>query len=265
MEKPSYRIHSYPRSRLATFDVGRIGGSKHHIASFLEIDVTDAKRRVREILRSGGDASIMAWLIRSVAVSVARHPEVAAVNTRHLKQIIFDDVDIAVPMERIVNGDKAPIMTLIRKAESKSVETVAKELREAATRPINGSADYTPAERKNRRMERVFFYIPGVLRRVVWRMLMRDPFSIKKNMGSLVITNIGMSGRTSGWILPKSMHNLSIAMGTIVKKPRVVMGEVAVRDVMNLTIVFDHDVIDGAPAARFADTLVKLMESAEGL
>jgi hypothetical protein len=45
-------------------------------------------------------------------------------------------------------------------------------------------------------------------------------------MGSLVITNIRMSGRTSGWILPKSMHNLSIAMGTIVKKPQVVMGEV---------------------------------------
>ncbi|MDF1569320.1 MAG: 2-oxo acid dehydrogenase subunit E2 [Spirochaetaceae bacterium] len=163
-------------------------------------------------------------------------------------------------MERIVDGDKVPIMTLIRKAESKSVETVTGELREAATRPIAGSADYTPAERKNRRMERIFFYMPGALRRVVWRMLMRNPFSVKKNMGSLVITNIGMSGRTSGWILPKSMYNLSI-----VKKPCVVMGEVAVRDTMNLTIVFDHDVIDGAPAARFADTLVKLMESAEGL
>ncbi|MDF1569321.1 MAG: hypothetical protein P1P77_14975 [Spirochaetaceae bacterium] len=40
--------------------MGRISGSKHQIAAFLEIDVTDAKRRVREILRSGGEASIMA-------------------------------------------------------------------------------------------------------------------------------------------------------------------------------------------------------------
>jgi hypothetical protein len=48
---------------------------------------------------------MMAWLIRSVAVSVARHPEVAAVNTRHLKQIIFDDVDFAVPMERMLMRD----------------------------------------------------------------------------------------------------------------------------------------------------------------
>ncbi len=34
---------------------------------------------------------------------------------------------------------------------------------------------------------------------------------------------------------------------------------------LSLTIIFDHDVIDGAPAARFTRRLVELIESGYGL
>jgi pyruvate/2-oxoglutarate dehydrogenase complex dihydrolipoamide acyltransferase (E2) component len=34
---------------------------------------------------------------------------------------------------------------------------------------------------------------------------------------------------------------------------------------MNVTVIFDHDVIDGAPAARFTRRLVELIESGYGL
>jgi pyruvate/2-oxoglutarate dehydrogenase complex dihydrolipoamide acyltransferase (E2) component len=44
-----------------------------------------------------------------------------------------------------------------------------------------------------------------------------------------------------------------------------VEGRIEPRQILNLTVVFDHDVIDGAPAARFARRLVELIESAYGL
>jgi hypothetical protein len=34
---------------------------------------------------------------------------------------------------------------------------------------------------------------------------------------------------------------------------------------LSLTVVFDHDVVDGAPAARFVKRLVELIESGYGL
>jgi pyruvate/2-oxoglutarate dehydrogenase complex dihydrolipoamide acyltransferase (E2) component len=37
------------------------------------------------------------------------------------------------------------------------------------------------------------------------------------------------------------------------------------RQILHLTLVFDHDVIDGAPAARFTKRLVELIESGYGL
>ena len=42
-------------------------------------------------------------------------------------------------------------------------------------------------------------------------------------------------------------------------------GRIEPRERLSLTLVFDHDVIDGAPAARFARRLVELIESGYGL
>lgn len=39
-------------------------------------------------------------------------------------------------------------------------------------------------------------------------------------------------------------------------------GQVVVRDVLDLTVAIDHNVVDGAPAARFAATFRELLEGA---
>ncbi len=42
-------------------------------------------------------------------------------------------------------------------------------------------------------------------------------------------------------------------------------GHTAVREYLSLTISVDHDIVDGAPAARFARRLKELIESGYGL
>jgi pyruvate/2-oxoglutarate dehydrogenase complex dihydrolipoamide acyltransferase (E2) component len=84
-------------------------------------------------------------------------------------------------------------------------------------------------------------------------------------MGTAIITSSGMVGRFHGWIIPKSIHNLAFAIGSIVKKPWVVENEIQIRDILNLTILFDHDVVDGVPAARFTAQLVKNIEKSRHL
>jgi len=46
------------------------------------------------------------------------------------------------------------------------------------------------------------------------------------------------------------------------QRPRIVDGQIAIRDVLDLTLVIDHNVVDGAPAARFAAEFRALLESA---
>jgi hypothetical protein len=54
-------------------------------------------------------------------------------------------------------------------------------------------------------------------------------------------------------------------VGGIGEKPGVVDGQIALREYLSLTISFDHDIIDGAPAARFTERLKELIESGYGL
>ncbi|MGD0978717.1 MAG: 2-oxo acid dehydrogenase subunit E2 [Candidatus Bathyarchaeia archaeon] len=55
------------------------------------------------------------------------------------------------------------------------------------------------------------------------------------------------------------------ARAGISKKPRVVDGRTEVREYLSLTVMFDEDVIYGAPAARFAARLADLVQDGYGL
>jgi len=74
-----------------------------------------------------------------------------------------------------------------------------------------------------------------------------------------------MFGKGTGWGIPLASHSLVITVGGIGEKPGVVDGHIAIRDYLSLTISFNHDLIDGAPAARFATRLKDLIESGYGL
>ena len=54
-------------------------------------------------------------------------------------------------------------------------------------------------------------------------------------------------------------------LGGIATKPAVVDGQIVPREMLSVTLSFDHDVVDGAPAARFVERLKKLAEGAAGL
>jgi len=92
------------------------------------------------------------------------------------------------------------------------------------------------------------------------------PHLWKKNAGTVGITAVGMFGNGAGWGIPIAPPTaLMVTVGGIAEKPGVVDGTIAIRDYLSLTISFDHDIIDGAPAARFTERLKELIESGYGL
>jgi len=80
-------------------------------------------------------------------------------------------------------------------------------------------------------------------------------------MGTVMVTSVGMIGEMHGWIIPVSVHPLCFAIGSVVKKPWVVDDEIKIREILYLTALVDHDVIDGAPAVRAFTHLKDLIES----
>jgi pyruvate/2-oxoglutarate dehydrogenase complex dihydrolipoamide acyltransferase (E2) component len=55
-----------------------------------------------------------------------------------------------------------------------------------------------------------------------------------------------------------------ITVRGIATKPRYLNGQLKPQELLDLTISVDHDIVDGAPAARFARRLAEFVDAAEG-
>ncbi|HSN67825.1 MAG TPA: 2-oxo acid dehydrogenase subunit E2, partial [Thermoanaerobaculia bacterium] len=113
---------------------------------------------------------------------------------------------------------------------------------------------------------RLSAFTPGFLRRLFFRALRKDPHWLKRAAGTTLVTAVGMFGIGAGWavgIVP--LHTFCLTVGGITRKPGLVDGRVEPREYLALTASIEHDIVDGAPAARFAKHLRELIEGAEVL
>ena len=107
--------------------------------------------------------------------------------------------------------------------------------------------------------------MPSFLRIFSYRILLRFPHQAKQTIGTVLVTAVGMFGERGGWGIPLPLHTLAVTIGGIAEKPGVIDGKIEIREYLSLTVSFDHDLVDGAPAARFTNHFVQLIESGEGL
>jgi len=110
-----------------------------------------------------------------------------------------------------------------------------------------------------------FVLLPGFIRRLFLWVLFKNPQLVKEYYGTVLVSSVGMFGTGSGWGIPVPNHSLQLTLGGIGEKPGVVDHQIEVRKYMSVTVSFDHDVIDGAPAARFMQRMKKLIENGPDL
>lgn len=75
------------------------------------------------------------------------------------------------------------------------------------------------------------------------------------------ITNLGMYGVDSFTPIINLPQSAILGIGRIVREPAVVGETIVPRDQLTLSLTFDHRIVDGAPAARFLQTLAEAVES----
>jgi pyruvate dehydrogenase E2 component (dihydrolipoamide acetyltransferase) len=78
--------------------------------------------------------------------------------------------------------------------------------------------------------------------------------------GTFTITNLGMFGIDAFTPIINPPESAILGVGRIVNKPVGHEGQVVLRDMMTLSLSFDHRLIDGAPAARFLQRVKQLVE-----
>ncbi len=59
--------------------------------------------------------------------------------------------------------------------------------------------------------------------------------------------------------------NAILGIGKITRKPVVIGEDIAVRSMVYLSLVFNHKVVDGVPAAKFLNRVKEILENPESL
>jgi pyruvate dehydrogenase E2 component (dihydrolipoamide acetyltransferase) len=78
--------------------------------------------------------------------------------------------------------------------------------------------------------------------------------------GTVTITNVGVFGVDGGTPIINPGESAILCMGRAVAKPWVVEGEVRVRQVMQLTLSFDHRLVDGALGSQVLSSVARFLE-----
>jgi pyruvate/2-oxoglutarate dehydrogenase complex dihydrolipoamide acyltransferase (E2) component len=256
-KKREFRLEPIPPMRRFATDAGYLGQRRHIVHGLIEVDVTDPRQAIRDHEgRTGEKLSFTAFIIYCLARAIEEHPHLHAYRDWRNRLVIYEDINITSMFEVDTGQRKSPIPHVFREANRKSLRQIHEELRAIQNRPQrSGEIGFM----------RWFLRFPAFLRHGFYWVVMRFPQTFRDSSSPVMVTAVGMFGSGGGWAITMPNFTLNIGVGGISSKPAVYRGEIAIREVLDLTVSVDHDIVDGAPAARFVQTFRTLIEKASGL
>jgi pyruvate/2-oxoglutarate dehydrogenase complex dihydrolipoamide acyltransferase (E2) component len=257
-----YELKPFLLSRRVIVDAGRVGQRQHRIMALIEVDVTEPRRRIREHKEQSGESlSFTAFVLACLGKAIEENKYFHARRDIWGRLILFDDVDCTTMIEIELQGQKFPLAHIIRGINRRSLHSIHAEIRDVQANPERSGSLERP-----RWMMAGFLLLPAFVRDIFYGVVARAPRLFKQQAGTVMVTAVGMFGSGSGWgIGTGSIYTTLLLLGGIAEKPGLVDGRIAAREYLGLTVEVDHDIIDGAPAARFVSRLKALLEAGYGL
>lgn len=256
-EDDRYTVLPFPRIRQLMVDGGKLGLQKHMIHGLVEFDITAAREKLRDHrVQTGSPLSFSAFFLACLGKAVDSDRQVQAYRDWRNRLIIFDSVDANMLFEVEVGGQKTIRPHIIRGINRRGMAEIEEEIRRfQAGHEASPESNFIDG----------FVRLPAFIRRMFLRFLFMNPKLVREYYGTVMVSAIGMFGSGSGWGIPVPNHTLQLTLGGMSRKPGLAGGKIEARDYISVTVSIDHDVVDGAPAARFIQRLKKLVESGGGL
>jgi pyruvate/2-oxoglutarate dehydrogenase complex dihydrolipoamide acyltransferase (E2) component len=218
-----------------------------------QVDITTARRVLTDI---DPPLSLTAYVVAGVARAAANHPEVHAYRDWRGRLVEHQHVDVQVLIEVPTSRGPFGLVHVIRDADIRSVAEISAEIRAVKADPTvtgNGRLLDSLAPTLGR--------VPG-LYRVMYAVMSRS-HRVHEAIGTVQVTALGMFADGGGFaIAPPSLASLTVIVGGISGSPVEVDGRIQRIELLDLTVSIDHNVVDGAPAARFAAELRHILHQA---
>jgi 2-oxoisovalerate dehydrogenase E2 component (dihydrolipoyl transacylase) len=188
-----------------------------HVTEFLTIDVTPMMEFREKLKKSREFAGVkvtpLTFAAKAVCLAAKRTPDVNAVWDEAAQEIVYKDY---VHLGIAAATPRGLIVPKVRDADSMSLKELANALTTLTDVAREGKT--SPADMAN---------------------------------GTITITNVGVFGVDTGTPIINPGESAILCLGAIKDQPWVVDGEIKVRKVLQLSLSFDHRVVDGQQGSEF--------------
>ena len=171
--------------------------------------------------KHGKKLSFTAFLAKATAKALSRH-RILNSTLRDEKITVFEDINISVAIDT-KNGLVTPA---VLNTDKKAITQISDEIVELAEKARSGELD---------------------LKELV--------------SGTFTVTNLGGFDVQTFIPLINPPQAAIIGVGKIVEKPVVFDEGIVIKPIANVTLVFDHRIIDGVPASRFLKEIKEILEN----
>ncbi|MCZ2101180.1 MAG: pyruvate dehydrogenase complex dihydrolipoamide acetyltransferase [Chitinophagales bacterium] len=221
----SFNYGDVPVSQMRKTIARRLGESKFSAPHFyltIEINMDNAMKARTQINQSGDvKISFNDFVVKASAAALRKHP---AVNSSWLGDKITYHRDINIGVAVAV--DEGLLVPVVYHADMKPMSVINQEVKELA-----GKA-------KSKKL------------------------SLQEMQGNtFTISNLGMFDIEEFTAIINPPDACILAVGSIIKKPIVKNDELAIGNMMKVTLSCDHRVVDGATGAQFLHTLRQYLEN----
>ncbi|ORA58491.1 dihydrolipoamide acetyltransferase family protein [Mycobacteroides franklinii] len=186
-----------------------------HVTEFLTVDMTETMGLLAELRAKYPDLRLtpMTLVARMVLLALRSHPSLNSTWDEQAGEIV---VKHYVNLGIAAATDRGLVVPNIKSANTMSLRELATAVAQLVGTARDGKT--TPADMTG---------------------------------GTFTLTNIGVFGIDAGTPIINPGEAAILALGSVAKRPWVVAGELAVRDVTTLALSFDHRLVDGEQGSKF--------------
>ncbi len=201
--------------------------SAPRVTNFDDADVTDLEMIRRsskqDYLDQGIKLTSMPFIIKSVALALRNNPKLNAALDMDAGQVIYKDyVNVGIA----VDSDRGLVVPSLRSADTKSISDIARDLGSLAESVRSNS------------------------------------FGLDDLRGStFTISNLGAIGGTYSTPIINVPEVAILLVGRTRKLPVVIDDEIEIRQMMPLSLSYDHRIVDGGDAARFLNEVIGYLQA----
>jgi pyruvate/2-oxoglutarate dehydrogenase complex dihydrolipoamide acyltransferase (E2) component len=254
-KKPGHRVLPFTMNRRMVVASASVGREQNNIQALLEVDISRPRQLIHEHWqRTGERLSFTAYVVTCLAKAIAEFPSMNAFR-KGQRLILLDDLTISVMIEREIDGESVPEPLGIQSAQSKTYRQIHQAIRTAQSHTGDQLGNLSGATWVR--------FVPSFLYRAFIRIASQN-ISIMQRYGAISVTAVGMFGskNQAAWGIPiVGGATVGVTVGGMVDRACVIDGQLENHQHLCLTVTFNHDIVDGAPAARFLKQFTSLLKT----